>query len=115
LPLTFPVTSNNSIVTPPSAVKIVVAATRSQRYFQVNAISTATVSQNFTVNAAAPGRLVLSTRMQSAPGTTPIGDTRQVLQKGSWFAGSGRRWIKGRLADPVLELHDSIGAVVASK
>jgi cyclophilin family peptidyl-prolyl cis-trans isomerase len=79
-----------------------------------------TVSQNFTANVVtAPGRLVqLSTRMQ-------VGTGDNVLIGGFIMRGSSAKrlmirgigpssGLTGALADPVLELHDSTGATIAS-
>jgi hypothetical protein len=80
----------------------------------------ASVSQNFTVNVvAAPGRLVqLSTRMQVGTGDNAlIGGfiMRGPLDKRLMIRGIGpSSGLNGALADPVLELHDSTGAVIAS-
>ena len=80
----------------------------------------ATVSQNFTVNViAAPGRLVqLSTRMQVGTGDNVlIGGfiMRGPSPKRLMIRGIGpSTGLSGALADPVLELHDSTGATIAS-
>jgi cyclophilin family peptidyl-prolyl cis-trans isomerase len=80
----------------------------------------ATVSQQFTVNvAAAPGRLVqLSTRMQVGTGDNALiggfimrGPSAKRLMIRGIGPSSG---LNGALADPVLELHDGTGAVIAS-
>lgn len=79
-----------------------------------------TVSQTFTVNVvAAPGRLVqLSTRMQVGTGDNAlIGGfiMRGPSPKRLMIRGIGpSTGISGALADPVLELHDGGGAVIAS-
>lgn len=79
-----------------------------------------TVSQNFTVNVvAAPGRLVqLSTRMQVGTGDNALiggfimrGPSPKRLMIRGIGPSSG---LNGALADPVLELHDGTGAVIAS-
>jgi cyclophilin family peptidyl-prolyl cis-trans isomerase len=80
----------------------------------------ATVSQSFTVTViAAPGRLVqISTRMQ-------VGTGDNVLIGGFIMRGSAPKrlmirgvgpssGLAGALADPILELHDGTGAIVAS-
>jgi hypothetical protein len=80
----------------------------------------ASVSQNFTVNVvAAPGRLVqLSTRMQVGTGDNAlIGGfiMRGPSPKRLMIRGIGpSTGLSGALADPVLELHDQTGAVIAS-
>ena len=80
----------------------------------------ASVSQNFTVNVvAAPGRLVqLSTRMQVGTGDNAlIGGfiMRGPAPKRLMIRGIGpSTGLSGALADPVLELHDHTGAVIAS-
>jgi cyclophilin family peptidyl-prolyl cis-trans isomerase len=80
----------------------------------------ASVSQNFIVNVVgAPGRLVqLSTRMQVGTGDNVLiggfimrGPSPKVLMIRGIGPSSG---LTGALADPVLELHDGTGAVVAS-
>jgi cyclophilin family peptidyl-prolyl cis-trans isomerase len=79
-----------------------------------------TVSQNFSVNViAAPGRLVqLSTRMQVGTGDNALiggfimrGSSPKRLMIRGIGPSSG---LSGALADPVLELHDGTGAVIAS-
>jgi cyclophilin family peptidyl-prolyl cis-trans isomerase len=79
-----------------------------------------TVSQQFTVNViAAPGRVVqLSTRMQVGTGDNALiggfimrGPSPKRLMIRGIGPSSG---LNGALADPVLELHDGTGAVVAS-
>jgi cyclophilin family peptidyl-prolyl cis-trans isomerase len=80
----------------------------------------ATVSQMFTVNVvAAPGRLVnLSTRMQ-------VGTGDNALIAGFIMSGSAPKRLAilaigpssglgGAVADPILELHDSSGATIAT-
>jgi len=80
----------------------------------------APVSQNFTVNVvAAPGRLVqLSTRMQVGAGDNAlIGGfiMRGPAPKRLMIRGIGpSTGLSGALADPVLELHDQAGALIAS-
>lgn len=80
----------------------------------------ASVSQNFSVNVvAAPGRLVqISTRMQVGTGDNAlIGGfiMRGPSPKRLMIRGIGpSTGLSGALADPVLELHDSTGAVIAS-
>jgi len=80
----------------------------------------ATVSQNFTVNViAAPGRLIqLSTRMQVGTGDNVlIGGfiMRGPAPKRLVIRGIGpSSGLSGALADPVLALHDSTGAVIAT-
>ena len=80
----------------------------------------ATVSQNFTVNVvAAPGRLVqLSTRMHVGTGDNALiggfimrGPSPKRLMIRAIGPSTG---LGGALADPVLELHDSTGALIAS-
>ena len=80
----------------------------------------ASVSQNFIVNVVvAPGRLVqLSTRMQVGTGDNVLiggfimrGPSAKRLMIRGIGPSSG---LNGALADPVLELHDSAGAVIAS-
>jgi cyclophilin family peptidyl-prolyl cis-trans isomerase len=79
-----------------------------------------TVSQQFTVNViAAPGRLVqLSTRMEVGTGDNALiggfimrGPSPKRLMIRGIGPSSG---LNGALADPVLELHDGSGAVIAS-
>ncbi|HEY2615101.1 MAG TPA: peptidylprolyl isomerase [Chthoniobacterales bacterium] len=80
----------------------------------------ASVSQNFTVTVlSAPGRLVqLSTRMQVGTGDNALiggfiirGDSPKRLMIRGIGPSTG---LAGALADPVLELHDNTGAVIAS-
>ena len=80
----------------------------------------ATVSQQFTVNVvAAPGRIVqLSTRMQVGTGDNALiggfimrGPSPKRLMIRGIGPSSG---LNGALADPVLELHDGTGALIAS-
>jgi len=80
----------------------------------------ATVSQNFTVNVvAAPGRLVqLSTRMLVGTGDNELiggfimrGPSPKRLMIRAIGPSTG---LGGALADPVLELHDHTGALIAS-
>jgi cyclophilin family peptidyl-prolyl cis-trans isomerase len=80
----------------------------------------ATVAQNFTVNVvAAPGRLVqLSTRMLVGTGDNSLiggfimrGPSPKRLMIRAIGPSTG---LGGALADPVLELHDHTGALIAS-
>jgi len=80
----------------------------------------ATVSQNFTVNVvAAPGRLVqLSTRMFIGAGDNALiggfimrGPSPKRLMIRAMGPSTG---LSGALPDPVLELHDHTGALIAS-
>ncbi len=123
--LTFSVTSNNPAVADAtvSGTKVLVAGHQAgSATLTVTAtdFDGGTVSQNFTANVtAAPGRLVqLSTRMQ-------VGTGDNVLIGGFIMRGpSAKRLVirgigpssglTGALADPVLELHDSTGATIAS-
>jgi cyclophilin family peptidyl-prolyl cis-trans isomerase len=124
-PLTFSVMSNNPAIADAtvSGTNLLVAGHQvGSATFTVTAtdFDGASVSQNFTVNVvAAPGRLVqLSTRLQ-------VGTGDNVLIGGFIMGGPSpkRLMIRGigpstglndALADPVLELHDSTGAVIAS-
>jgi hypothetical protein len=124
-PLTFSVTSNNPAIADAtvSGTKLLVAGHQiGSATFTVTAtdFDGASVSQNFIVNVvAAPGRLVqLSTRMQ-------VGTGDNVLIGGFIMSGPSPKrlmiraigpstGLNGALADPVLELHDSTGAVIAS-
>lgn len=124
-PLTFSVMSNNPAVADAtvSGTKLLVAAHQvGSAVFTVTAtdVDGAPVSQNFTVNViAAPGRLVqLSTRMQ-------VGTADNVLIGGFIMRGPSPKrlmirgigpstGLTGALADPVLELYDSTGTVIAS-
>ena len=124
-PLTFSVMSNNPAIADAtvSGTKLLVAGHQiGSAIFTVTAtdFDGASVSQNFTVNVvAAPGRLVqLSTRMQVGTGDNVlIGGfiMRGPLAKRLMIRGIGpSSGLNGALADPVLELHDSTGAVIAS-
>ncbi|HEV2841642.1 MAG TPA: peptidylprolyl isomerase [Chthoniobacterales bacterium] len=124
-PLTFSVMSNNPAVADAtvSGTKLLVAAHQvGSAVFTVTAtdVDGAPVSQNFTVTViAAPGRLVqLSTRMQ-------VGTADNVLIGGFIMRGPSPKrlmirgigpstGLTGALADPVLELYDSTGTVIAS-
>ena len=124
-PLAFSVTSNNPSIADAtvSGTNLLVAGHQvGSATFTVTAtdFDGASVSQNFTVNVvAAPGRLVqLSTRMQVGTGDNVlIGGfiMRGPLAKRLMIRGIGpSTGLNGSLADPVLELHDSTGAVIAS-
>ncbi len=124
-PLTFSVMSNNPAVADAtiSGTRILVAGHQvGSALFTVTAtdVDGAPVSQNFTVNVlAAPGRLVqLSTRMQ-------VGTGNNVLIGGFIMSGPSPKRLMirgigpstglgGALADPVLELYDNTGTVIAS-
>jgi len=124
-PLTFSVMSNNPAVADAtvSGTKLLVAGHQvGNATFTVTAtdFDGATVSQNFTVSViAAPGRLVqLSTRMQVGTGDNVlIGGfiIRGTAPKRLMIRGIGpSTGLSGALADPVLELYDSGGAMIAS-
>jgi cyclophilin family peptidyl-prolyl cis-trans isomerase len=124
-PLTFSVMSNNLAIADAtvSGTRLLVAGHQvGSAIFTVTAtdFDGASVSQNFTVNViAAPGRLVqLSTRMQVGTGDNVlIGGfiMRGPLPKRLMIRGIGpSTGLSGALADPVLELHDSTGAILAS-
>jgi cyclophilin family peptidyl-prolyl cis-trans isomerase len=124
-PLTFSVSSNNPTIADAtvSGTKLLVAGHQvGSATFTVTAtdFDGATVSQNFTVNViAAPGRLVqLSTRMQVGTGDNVlIGGfiIRGTAPKRLMIRGIGpSTGLSGALADPVLELFDSGGAMIAS-
>jgi hypothetical protein len=124
-PLTFSVMSSNPAIADAtvSGTKLLVAGRQvGSTTFSVTAtdFDGASVSQNFTVNVvAAPGRLVqLSTRMQVGTGDNAlIGGfiMRGPSPKRLMIRGIGpSTGLNGALADPVLELHDSTGAVIAS-
>lgn len=124
-PLTFSVTSSNPAIADAtvSGTKLLVAGHLvGSATLTVTAtdFDGASVSQNFTVNVvAAPGRLVqLSTRMQVGTGDNAlIGGfiMRGPSPKRLMIRGIGpSTGLNGALADPVLELHDSTGAVIAS-
>ena len=124
-PLTFSVTSSNPAIADAtvSGTKLLVAGHQvGSASFTVTAtdFDGASVSQSFTVNVvAAPGRLVqLSTRMQVGTGDNAlIGGfiMRGPSPKRLMIRGIGpSTGLNGALADPVLELHDSTGAVIAS-
>lgn len=124
-PLTFSVTSNAPMVADAtvSGTKLLVSAHQTgDAVLTVTAtdLEGASVSQSFTVHVIdGPGRLVqLSTRML-------IGTGDNVLIGGFIMSGASPKLLMlrgigpstglgGALADPVLELHDSTGAVVAS-
>jgi cyclophilin family peptidyl-prolyl cis-trans isomerase len=124
-PLTFSVSSSNAAVADAtvSGTKLLVAGHQiGSATLTVTAtdFDGATVSQNFTVNViAAPGRLVqLSTRMQVGTGDNVlIGGfiIRGTAPKRLMIRGIGpSTGLSGALADPVLELYDSAGAIIAS-
>jgi cyclophilin family peptidyl-prolyl cis-trans isomerase len=124
-PLIFSVMSNNPAIADAtvSGTKLLVAGPQAgSATFTVTAtdFDGASVSQNFTVNViAAPGRLVqLSTRMQVGTGDNVlIGGfiMRGPSDKRLMIRGIGpSTGLNGALADPVLELHDSTGAIIAS-
>ncbi len=124
-PLTFAVSSSAPSIADAtlSGTKLLVSAHAvGDATFTVTAtdFDGAPVSQNFTVHVlAAPGRLVqLSTRMQ-------IGNGANVLIGGFIMRGPSPKrlmirgigpstGLPGALEDPVLELHDSTGAIVAT-
>src|ERR1700674_2504822 len=124
-PLNFSAVSDN-----PTAVDVVVSGTKllvsGKQVGTAHATVTATdldgamVSQQFTVNVvAAPGRLVqLSTRMQVGTGDNALiggfimrGPSPKRLMIRGIGPSSG---LNGALADPVLELHDGTGAIIAT-
>ncbi|HWM26465.1 MAG TPA: peptidylprolyl isomerase [Chthoniobacterales bacterium] len=124
-PLTFSVMSNNPAIADAtvSGTRLLVAGHQAgSALFTVTAtdVDGAPVSQNFTVNViAAPGRLVqLSTRMQVGTGDNAlIGGfiMRGPSAKRLMIRGIGpSTGLAGALADPVLELYDNTGAVIAS-
>jgi cyclophilin family peptidyl-prolyl cis-trans isomerase len=124
-PLTFSVMSNNPTVADAtvSGTNLLVSGHQvGSATLTVTAtdFDGATVSQNFTVNVvAAPGRLVqLSTRMQVGTGDNAlIGGfiMRGPSPKRLMIRGIGpSTGLSGALADPVLELHDQTGALIAS-
>jgi cyclophilin family peptidyl-prolyl cis-trans isomerase len=124
-PLTFAVMSNNPSIADAtvSGTNLLVAGHQvGSATLTVTAtdFDGASVSQNFTVNVvAAPGRLVqLSTRMQVGTGDNAlIGGfiMRGPSPKRLMIRGIGpSTGLSGALADPVLELHDHTGAVIAS-
>jgi cyclophilin family peptidyl-prolyl cis-trans isomerase len=124
-PLTFSVMSNNPAIADAtvSGTKLLVAGHQvGSATFTVTAtdLDGATVSQNFTVNVvAAPGRLVqLSTRMRVGTGDDALiggfimrGPSPKLLMIRGIGPSSS---LNGALADPVLELHNNTGAVIAS-
>jgi cyclophilin family peptidyl-prolyl cis-trans isomerase len=124
-PLAFSVMSSNPAVATASlsGTKLLVAGHQiGSTTFTVTAtdFDGATISQNFTVNViAAPGRLVqLSTRMQVGTGDNVlIGGfiIRGTAPKRLMIRGIGpSTGLPGALADPVLELFNSSGAMIAS-
>lgn len=124
-PLTFSVMSSNPAIADAtvSGTKLLVAGHQvGSATFTVTAtdFDGATVSQNFTVTViAAPGRLVqLSTRMQVGTGDNVlIGGfiIRGTAPKRLMIRGIGpSTGLAGALADPVLELYNSSGAIIAS-
>jgi cyclophilin family peptidyl-prolyl cis-trans isomerase len=124
-PLTFSVMSNNPTIADAtvSGTNLLVAGHQpGSATFTVTAtdFDGATVSQNFTVNVvAAPGRLVqLSTRMLVGTGDNSLiggfimrGPSPKRLMIRAIGPSTG---LGGALADPVLELHDHTGALIAS-
>src|SRR5436190_19778383 len=124
-PLSFSAVSNNPTIgdATVSGTNLLVSGHQiGSATFTVTAtdFDSASVSQNFTVNVvAAPGRLVqLSTRMQVGTGSNVlIGGfiMRGPSPKRLMIRGIGpSTGLNGALADPVLELHDPTGAVIAS-
>jgi cyclophilin family peptidyl-prolyl cis-trans isomerase len=123
--LTFSVMSNNPAIADAtiSGTKLLVHSHQvGSATFTVTAtdVDGLTVSQNFTVNViAAPGRLVqLSTRMQIGTGDNALiggfimrGPSPKRLILRAIGPSTG---LTGALADPVLELYDDTGAVIAS-
>jgi len=123
--LTFSAMSNNATVADAtvSGTKLLVAAHQvGSATFTVTAtdFDGAMISQNFTVNViAAPGRAVnVATRLQVGTGDNVLiggfimrgpSPKRLVIRGIGPSTGLG-----GALADPVLELHDSSGATIAS-
>lgn len=123
-PLTFSVMSDNAAVADAtvSGTNLLVAGHQvGSANFTVTAtdLDGASVSQTFTVDViAAPGRLIqLSTRMRVGTGDNVlIGGfiMRGPSPKRLMIRGIGpSTGLSGALADPVLELHDSAGALVA--
>lgn len=124
-PLTFSVMSNNPAVADAtvSGTRLLVAGHQiGSATLTVTAtdFDGGTVSQNFTATViAAPGRLIqLSTRMQVGTGDNVLiggfimrGPSAKRLMIRGIGPSSG---LTGALADPVLELHDSTGATIAS-
>ena len=124
-PLTFSVMSNAPAIADAtiSGTKLLVAGHQvGSATFTVTAtdLDGATVSQNFTVNVvAAPGRLVqLSTRIQVGTGDNALiggfimrGPSPKRLLIRAIGPSTG---LAGALADPVLELHDHTGAIIAN-
>lgn len=124
-PLTFSVMSNNPAIADAtvSGTKLLVSGKQiGSATFTVTAtdFDGASVSQHFAVNVvAAPGRLVqLSTRMQVGTGDNALiggfimrGPSPKRLMIRGIGPSSG---LNGALANPVLELHDGTGAVIAS-
>jgi cyclophilin family peptidyl-prolyl cis-trans isomerase len=124
-PLSFSAVSNNPTIgdATVSGTNLLVSGHQTgSATFTVTAtdFDSAAVSQNFTVNVvAAPGRLVqLSTRMQVGTGSNVLiggfimrGPSPKRLMIRAIGPSSG---LNGALADPVLELHDATGAVIAS-
>lgn len=124
-PLFFAVSSNNPSIADAtlSGTNVLVSGHQvDSATFTVTAtdFDGASVSQNFIVNVvAAPGRLVqLSTRMQVNTGDNAlIGGfiMRGTPAKRLMIRGIGpSTGLSGALADPVLELHDGSGTLVAS-
>jgi cyclophilin family peptidyl-prolyl cis-trans isomerase len=124
-PLIFSAMSNNTSIADAtvSGTKLLVAGKQiGSAMITVTAtdLDGAPVSQQFTVNVVAgPGRLVqLSTRMQVGTGDNALiggfimrGPSPKRLMIRGIGPSSG---LNGALADPVLELHDGTGAVIAS-
>ena len=123
-PLNFSAVSNSPSVTVAiSGTKLLVAGNQvgtARITVTATDLDGATVSQSFTVNViAGPGRLVqLSTRLQVGTGDKAlIGGfiMRGTSPKRLMIRGIGpSTGLPGALADPVLELHDSAGATIAS-
>lgn len=123
--LTFSAMSNNSAIADAtvSGTRLLVAG-RQVGSAMITVTATdfdgATVSQNFTVNViAAPGRPVnVSTRLQVGTGDNAlIGGfiMRGPSPKRLVIRGIGpSTGLSGALADPVLELHNGTGAIIAS-
>ena len=124
-PLSFSAVSNNPTIgdAAVSGTNLLVSGHQTgSATFTVTAtdFDSAAVSQNFTVNVvAAPGRLVqLSTRMQVGTGSNVLiggfimrGPSPKRLMIRGIGPSSG---LNGALADPVLELDDAAGAIIAS-
>jgi cyclophilin family peptidyl-prolyl cis-trans isomerase len=122
--LTFAAASDNaSVSVTPSGTKLLVTGNSiGTAHITVTAtdLDGAQVSQVFTVSViAAPGRLVnLSTRMQVGTGDNALiagfimrGSAAKRLAVRAIGPSSG---LGGAVADPILELHDSTGATIAT-